>query len=244
MNEKGEFSMNDRSKDKTILGAERRALAYNEGLRAYMLNVYNYMALGLGLTGGVALLIVSSPTLLHAIMPMMLLFVLAPVALVFFLSFKINTIKYTTAQTLFWLYSALNGVAFSAIFAIYTTDSIARVFFITAGMFAAMSLYGYTTRKDLTAMGSFLFMGLIGLIIASFVNLFWTSSMLQFMVSVGGVIVFTGLTAYDTQSIKEGYTEGSSVEVAGKRAIFGALRLYLDFINIFLSLLRLMGDRR
>ena len=236
--------MNDRSKNKTILGVERRALAYSEGLRTYMLSVYNYMALGLGLTGGVALLVVSSPALLQAIMPMMLFFVIAPVALVFFLSFRINAIQYSTAQTVFWLYAALNGVAFSLIFMTYTYESIARVFFITAGMFAAMSLYGYTTRKDLTAWGSFLFMGLIGLIIASVVNIFWASSMLQFLVSVGGVIIFTGLTAYDTQSIKEGYTEGSSKEVAGKRAIFGALRLYLDFINLFFSLLRLMGDRR
>lgn len=236
--------MNDRSKNKTILGVERKALAYSEGLRAYMLSVYNYMALGLGLTGGVALLVVSSPALLNAIMPMMLLFIIAPVALVFFLSFKINTMKYTTAQAVFWLYAALNGVAFSTIFLAYTYESIARVFFITAGMFAAMSLYGYTTKKDLTAMGSFLFMGLIGLIIASLVNLFWPSGMLQFMISVAGVIIFTGLTAYDTQSIKEAYTEGSSTEVAGKRAIFGALRLYLDFINLFLMMLRLMGDRR
>jgi len=236
--------MNDRSKNRTILGAERRALAYSEGLRTFMLNVYNYMAMGLGLTGGVALVVVSSPALLQAIMPMMLLFILAPLALVFFLSFRINAIQYSTAQALFWLYSALNGVAFSVIFVAYTYESIARVFFITAGMFAAMSLYGYTTRKDLTSLGSFLFMGLIGLIIASIVNLFWTSSMLQFLVSIGGVVIFTGLTAYDTQSIKEDYREGSSVEVAGKRAIFGALRLYLDFINIFLSLLRLMGDRR
>ena len=229
--------MNDRSKNKTILGVERKALAYSEGLRTYMLSVYNYMALGLGLTGGVALLVVSSPALLNAIMPMMLFFIIAPVALVFFLSFKINTMKYTTAQAMFWLYAALNGVAFSMIFLAYTYESIARVFFITAGMFAAMSLYGYTTKKDLTAMGSFLFMGLIGLIIASLVNLFWPSSMLQFMISIAGVIIFTGLTAYDTQSIKDAYTEGSSTEVAGKRAIFGALRLYLDFINLFLMML-------
>ena len=236
--------MNDRSKNKTILGVERRALAYSEGLRIYMLSVYNYMALGLGLTGGVALLVVSSPALMQAIMPMMLLFIIAPIALVFFLSFKINTMKFTTAQTVFWIYAALNGVAFSVIFMAYTYESIARVFFITAGMFAAMSLYGYTTRKDLTTWGSFLFMGLIGLIISSIVNIFVASSMLQFMVSIAGVIIFTGLTAYDTQSIKEDYVEGSSTEVAGKRAIFGALRLYLDFINLFLMLLRLMGDRR
>lgn len=236
--------MNDRSKNRTILGVERSTLAYSEGLRAYMLNVYNYMALGLGLTGGVALLVVSSPALLHAIMPMMLLFIIAPIALVFFLSFRINAIKYSTAQALFWLYAALNGVAFSVIFMAYTYESIARVFFITAGMFAAMSLYGYTTRKDLTAWGSFLFMGLIGVIIASLVNIFVASTMLQFMISIAGVIIFTGLTAYDTQSIKEGYTEGSSTEVAGKRAIFGALKLYLDFINLFLMMLRLLGDRR
>lgn len=236
--------MNDRSKNKTILGVERKALAYSEGLRTYMLSVYNYMAMGLGLTGGVALLVVSSPTLFNAIKPMMLLFIIAPVALVFFMSFKINTMKYTTAQAVFWLYAALNGVAFSVIFLAYTYESIARVFFITAGMFAAMSLYGYTTKKDLTSLGSFLFMGLIGLIIASVVGLFWHNTMFQFLISVAGVLIFTGLTAYDTQSIKEAYTEGSSAEVSGKRAIFGALRLYLDFINLFLMMLRLMGDRR
>jgi FtsH-binding integral membrane protein len=236
--------MTNRSKNKSILGVESKALAYSEGLRNYMLSVYNYMALGLGVTGGVALLIVSSPTLFHAIMPMMLLFVIAPIALVFFLSYKIDTIKYTTAQALFWVYAALNGVAFSLIFLAYTYESIARVFFITAGMFAAMSLYGYTTKKDLTAMGAFLFMGLIGLILASIVGLFWHSSMLQFIISILGVVIFTGLTAYDTQAIKDTYTEGSSAEVAGKRAIFGALRLYLDFINLFMMLLRLMGDRR
>ena len=236
--------MSDRSKNRTILGVERRSLAYSEGLRAYMLSIYNYMALGLGLTGGVALLVVSSPTLLHAIQPFMLLFVIAPVALVLFLSFKINTMQFSTAQAVFWLYAALNGVAFSVIFLQFTYESIARVFFITGGMFAAMSLYGYTTKKDLTAWGSFLFMGLIGIIIASLVNIFIASSMLQFMVSVAGVIIFTGLTAYDTQTIKEEYVEGSSTEIAGKRAIFGALRLYLDFINLFLIMLRLFGDRR
>lgn len=236
--------MNDRSKNRTLLGVERSALAFSEGLRIYMLSVYNYMALGLGLTGGVALLVVSSPALLHAIMPMMWLFVLAPLGLVFFLSFRINAIQYSTAQMLFWLYAALNGVAFSVIFLAYTYESIARVFFITAGMFAAMSLYGYTTKRDLTSMGSFLFMGLIGIILASIVNIFVASNMLQFIVSVAGVLIFTGLTAYDTQSIKDGYMEGASAEVAGKSAIFGALRLYLDFINLFLMLLRLVGDRR
>lgn len=236
--------MSDRLKNRTILGVERTTLAYNEGLRAYMLSVYNYMAAALALTGGVAFVVVSSPALLQVIAPMMWLFILAPIALVFFLSFKINSIKYSTAQAVFWLYAALNGVAFSVFFLAYTYESIARVFFITAGTFAAMSLYGYTTKRDLTGMGSFLIMGLIGLLIASLVSLFVASSMLQFVISVAGVIIFTGLTAYDTQSIKESYMEGSSTEVAGKRAIFGALRLYLDFINLFIMLLRLLGDRR
>jgi len=236
--------MTDRSKNKTILGVERTTLAYNEGLRAYMLSVYNYMTMGLGLTGGVALLVASSPTLLNALMPVMWLFIFAPIGLVFFLSFKINTMKFSTAQTVYWLYAAMNGVAFSLLFLEYTGASIARVFFITAGTFAAMSLYGYTTKRDLTAMGSFLFMGLIGLLIAMVVNIFMASTMLEFIISVAGVLIFTGLTAYDTQSIKEAYTEGSSSDVSGKRAIFGALRLYLDFINLFVMLLRLLGDRR
>lgn len=236
--------MKDRIKNRTVLGVEKSTLAFSEGLRAYMLSVYNYMAAALALTGGVAYVVASSPSLLQAIAPAMWLFILAPIGLVFFLSFKINTMKYSTAQAVFWLYAALNGVAFSVLFLAYTYESIARVFFITAGTFAAMSLYGYTTKKDLSAWGSFLFMGLIGIIIASVVNIFVASSMLQFIVSIAGVLVFTGLTAYDTQSIKESYIEGASDEVGGKRALFGALRLYLDFINLFIMLLRLLGDRR
>lgn len=236
--------MNDRSKNRTILGVERSTLAYSEGLRTYMLNVYNFMALGLGLTGGVALLVASSPALSNALMPMMLFFILATLGLVFFLSFRIDAIKSSTAQSIFWLYAALNGVTFSIIFYAYTTESIARVFFITAGTFAAMSLYGYTTKKDLSGLGSFLFMGLIGVILASVVNIFMGSDMMQFLISVAGVVIFTGLTAYDTQSIKNNYIEGVSAEVANKKAIIGALRLYLDFINLFLMLIRLVGDRR
>lgn len=236
--------MKERSKNQTILGAEKKAFAYSEGLRTYMLSVYNYMALGLGLTGGVAFLVFSSPTLLAALQPIMLLFLLGPIALVFFLSFRINTMTFATAQSVFWVYAAMNGVAFSVLAQTFTPESIARVFFIAAGMFSAMSLYGYTTRKDLTSMGGFLFMALIGLIIASVVNIFWVSNGLQFLISVAGVVVFTGLTAYDTQAIKESYAAGESAEVAGKRAIFGALRLYLDFINLFLMLLQLLGNRR
>ncbi len=236
--------MTNRSKNKTILGVERTALAYSEGLRTFMLSVYNYMALGLALTGAIALLIVSSPPVLQAVMPLKWVFLIALLGAGFFLSLRINTIKYVTAQALYWVFAALNGVTFATLFQYYTYESIARVFFITAGMFAAMSLYGYTTRRDLTAWGSFLFMGLIGLIIASVVNIFIASSMLQFVVSVAGVLIFTGLTAYDTQNIKNNYIEGSSIEVAGKKAIFGAFQLYLDFINLFLMMLRLMGDRR
>lgn len=220
--------------------------AIDEGLRAYMLRVYNYMALGLGLTGLVAFAVVSSPALMQAIFGSGLMWVaiLAPLALVFFLSFRVHAMSPTTAQAVFWLYAALNGVAFSTIFIAYTSTSIARVFFITAGVFAAMSIYGYTTKRDLTGWGSFLFMGLIGIIIASLVNLFLASSALHFAVSVIGVLVFTGLTAYDTQRIKEEYYEGDDSGTATKKAVMGALRLYLDFINLFLMLLRLFGAAR
>jgi hypothetical protein len=148
------------------------------------------------------------------------------------------------AQTSFLVYAALLGVTFGSLFVVYTYSSIAQVFFITAATFGAMSLWGYTTHRDLTGFGSFLFMGLIGIIIASVVGMFWHSSALQWMISVAGVIIFTGLTAYDTQSIKESYYVGDDGTIAGKKAIMGALRLYLDFINLFLMLLRLFGDRR
>ena len=236
--------MKDRFENQTMGRTSERTLAFDAGLRAYMIKVYNYMALGLGLTGGVAFATATSPAILQAILPMMWLFIFAPVGLVFFLSFRINKISFSTAQTVFWLYAALNGVAFSTLFLAYTGDSIARVFFITAGTFAAMSLYGYTTQRDLSGMRSFLFMGLIGILIASLVNLFVGSSTFQFMISIIGVILFTGLTAYDTQTIKEGYVQGLDAEATGKKAIFGALQLYLDFINLFIMLLRLLGDRR
>jgi len=217
----------------------------DEGLRAYMLRVYNYMAMGLGLTGVVAYAVSSSPTIMQAIFGSGLMWVaiLAPLGLVFFLSFRIHAMKPATAQAVYWLYAGLNGVAFSVIFIAYTQTSIARVFFITAGTFAAVSLYGYTTKRDLTGWGSFLFMGLIGIIIASVVNMFMASSALHFAISVIGVLIFTGLTAYDTQKIKEMYYEGDEDGTATKKAVMGALRLYLDFINLFLMLLRLFGNR-
>jgi len=218
-----------------------------------MLGVYNYMASGLAVTGAAAagtyLLAVDGgkltpfgETLFHS--PLMWLFVLAPVAIVFFLSFRIGSLSATTAQALFWAYAALNGVALSSLGLVYAGSDITRVFFITAATFGALSLWGYTTKRDLSGFGSFLFMGLIGIVIASLVNMFIGSNAVQFVISIIGVLVFTGLTAYDTQNIKEMYYEADSAEVVGRKSIMGALRLYLDFINLFLLLLRLFGSNR
>ena len=168
---------------------------------------------------------------------------LSPLALVFLLSARVAKMSVGAAQATFWVFATLMGASLAYIFIIYTETSIARVFFITAGTFGAMSLYGYTTKKDLTGWGSFLFMGLIGIIIASIVNFFLASSALHFAISVIGVLVFVGLTAYDTQRIKNSYYEGDSTAVASKKAIMGALSLYLDFINLFLMMLRLFGSR-
>lgn len=232
---------------RTVSHAQGRAdSTVDAGLRAYMLKIYNYMVGGLALTGLTAYLTVQTPALFHAIYgtPLIWAVMLAPIGLVFFLSYKINSLKASTAQTLFWIYSAIMGLSLAYVFALYTGTSVARVFFITSGTFGAMSLYGYTTKKDLTGFGSFLFMGLIGIIIASLVNLFMASSALNFAISVIGVLIFTGLTAYDTQRIKMMYYQGAGQETQTKQAIMGALSLYLDFINLFLMLLRLLGDRR
>ena len=220
--------------------------AIDEGLRSYMLRVYNYMASGLALTGIVAYLVSQSPQAIHAIFgtPLYWLVLLAPLGLVFFLSARIARIQPATAQALYWLYAGLMGVSMSFIFVVYTDSSIARVFFISAGSFAGLSLYGYTTKRDLSAFASFLMIGLIGVILASVVNLFLHSTGLQFAVSVIGVLVFAGLTAYDTQSIKELYFAGDDASVATRKSIMGALRLYLDFLNLFLMLLQLFGSRR
>jgi FtsH-binding integral membrane protein len=215
------------------------------GLRDYMLRIYNYMASGLALTGIVAYVAAESGFIQHIYRtPVMWLVILAPLGLVMWLSYGIQRMQASTAQALFWLYAGLMGLSLSTIFLVYTGTSIARVFFITAGTFAAMSLYGYTTRRDLSQFGSFLFMGLIGIIIASLVNLFVHSSALQFAISVIGVIVFVGLTAYDTQQIKEMYYAYDDGQIAGKKAVMGALRLYLDFINLFMMLMQLLGTRR
>ena len=283
-----------------------RAVAIDAGLRAHMIRVYNYMASAVALTGIVAWLTynaaVTSTGALTAFGqaifsgPMMIVLMLGTLGLVFFLSFRIDRLQYTTALTVFMVYAALLGVTLSSIFLVYTGASITRVFFISAasfgalslwgyttqrdltGMgsflimglfgliiamivniflkstgldfvisaatFGAMSLYGYTTKRDLSGFGSFLFMGLIGIILASLVNIWLASSMLQFVISIVGVLVFVGLTAYDTQQIKEMYDVNDDGTASGRKAIMGALRLYLDFLNLFIMLLQLFGDRR
>lgn len=235
----------DRNIMHTVAGTGARTQAIDEGLRSYMLRVYNYMASALALTGVVAYAGYRSG-FFESIMgsPVMWLVMLAPLGVVFYLSARINAMSFASAQTWFWVYAGLVGLSLSSIFYVYSGVSITRVFFITSGLFGAMSLYGYTTKKDLTAFGSFLFMGLIGVILASVVNLFLASSALHFAISVIGVLVFTGLTAYDTQKIKEIYFAGDGHEVMGKKSLMGALSLYLDFLNLFLMLMQLMGGRR
>jgi uncharacterized protein len=215
------------------------------GLRQYMLGIYNYMAGGLAVTGVVAYFAATSG-LYQAIFgtPLFWIVLLAPLGLVLFLSFRIERMSLGAAQASFWVYAALVGLSLAGIFLVYTGASIARVFFITAGTFGAMSFYGYVTKKDLTQFGSFLFMGLIGIVIAGLVNLFIRSNALQLTISAIGVIVFVGLTAWDTQRIKAIYLQGDGTMVAGKKAIMGALSLYLDFLNLFLMLVQLLGDRR
>ncbi len=235
------------------------APAIDAGLREYMLRVYNYMASGLALTGLVAYILfqataVTGPTgdivgltnlgVSLYTGPMMWIVALAPLGVVMYMSFGIRNMSASRAQTMFWVFAFLMGLSLSTIFLTYTQASIARVFFITATTFGAMSIYGYTTKRDLTAMGSFLFMGLIGIIIASIVNIFMQSSMMYFVISVLGVLIFVGLTDYDTQKIKNMYMAYDSGEVSAKKAIMGALTLYLDFINLFIMLLRLFGTRR
>jgi uncharacterized protein len=215
------------------------------GLREYMLRVYNYMASGLALTGIVAYAAAASgfyARIAHT--PAIWLVILAPLGLVMLMSFGVNKMSASSLQMVFWIYAGLMGLSLAMLFLVFTGASIARVFFITAATFAAMSLYGYTTRRDLSEFGSFLFMGLIGIIIASLVNMFIGSTAVQFAISVIGVIVFTGLTAWDTQQIKEMYYAADDREIAGKKAVMGALRLYLDFVNLFMMLMQLLGTRR
>ena len=232
--------------DRNFSTATKSEAQVDQGLRSYMLRVYNYMATGLGLTGLTAYFVAITPSLFNAIYgtPFYWIVALAPLGFVFYLSVRLHKISFAKAQTIFWIFSGVMGLSMAYIFIAFTGASIARVFFITAGTFAGMSLYGYTTKKDLTGWGSFLFMGLIGIIIAMIVNIFLQSGMLSFIISCVGVLVFVGLTAYDTQRIKEMYYASDHPEISGKKAIMGALKLYLDFINLFIMLLHLFGQRR
>ena len=231
---------------KVMSRAQAEAAAVDAGLRAYMLRVYNYMCVALALTGAVAFFVSTSPTLLQAIYgtPLMWVVFLAPLGMVFFLSARIHKMSAGTAQTMFWIFAGLVGLSLASIFIVYTGASVARTFFITAGAFAGLSLVGYTTKKDLSGMRTFLFMGVIGLIIAMVVNMFLASSGLQLLISVAGVLIFAALTAYDTQQIKLMYYEADSGEVATKKSIIGALRLYLDFLNMFIFLMHILGVAR
>jgi uncharacterized protein len=233
----------------TMTAQAGSAAVVDQGLRSYMLRVYNYMGLGLVVTGLVAYAfnqwVMSSEQLIMAVYasPLMWVIALAPLAFVLVLSFGIGKMSVGAAQVTFWAFAAVMGVSLSSIFMVYTDASIAKVFFITAATFGSMSLYGYTTKRDLTGMGSFLTMGLIGIVIASVVNLFLRSTGLEFAISVLGVLIFVGLTAYDTQKIKENYASHWDADILAKSAIMGALELYLDFINLFMMLLRLFGNR-
>ncbi len=215
------------------------------GLRAFMLRVYNIMFLGLGSTALVSYFISTQPNILYTLASgLMWVVFFAQLAMVFVLSARIHKMATSTAHLLFYVFAVLMGVSLAPMIYMYTGVSVFRVFIITSGMFGAMSLYGYTTKKDLSQMGAIMTMGLFGIIFASLINLFFQSSGLSFLISIIAVVVFTGLTAYDTQAIKEIYHESDNQEAAEKKAILGALRLYLDFINLFINLLRLVGDRR
>ena len=238
--------------------AQQTTVEMDEGLRAYMLKVYNYMATGILLTGIVALLtfklaveeissagIILTPfggSIYNSALRWVVM--LAPLAVVFYMSFGINKMSASKAQTTFWVFAGLMGLSLSSLLLFYTGMSVTRVFFICSATFGAMSIYGYTTKRDLTKLGSFLMMGLIGIIIASIVNIFMQSSMMYFAISILGVLIFVGLTAYDTQKIKNMYVSNDTSEIMGKKAVMGALTLYLDFINLFIMLLRLFGQRR
>ncbi|SDA80988.1 Bax inhibitor-1/YccA family protein [Sinorhizobium sp. NFACC03] len=225
--------------------SQASAAALDEGLRQHMLRVYNYMGLGLVVTGLVAFIVGTTPALYVPIFstPLKWVVMLAPLAFVFFFSFKMHTMSASSAQMTFWAFCAVMGLSLASVFLIFTGASIARTFFIAATMFGATSLYGYVTKRDLAKMGSFLIMGLIGVVIASIVNIFLGSTALQFAVSVIGIVVFVGLTAWDTQNIKEQYADNFDQESQQKLAVFGALSLYLNFVNIFQLLLNFTGER-
>lgn len=227
-------------------GAGTQSAAYDAGLRSYMLSVYNYMASGVMLTGIVALLFAQSGYA-QSIMagPGILKYVImfSPLAFVMALSFGINRMSTAAAQATFWGFATVMGMSMSTIFLVYTGTSIAQTFFATAGAFAGLSLWGYTTKKDLSGMGTFLIMGVVGLLIASIINIFMQSSVFSLVISFIGVLLFAGLTAYDTQRIKSMYSYVAGTDMLGKTVIMGALSLYLDFVNMFQFLLSFMGSR-
>ena len=236
----------------TMSRSQADVAQYDVGLRQYMLGVYNHMIAALVFTGLVAFgtmtlavqdgyLTPLGETLYMS--PLRWVVMLAPIGMVFLISARVSSMSLSTARICFYVFAALMGLSLSSVFLVFTGESIARVFFITAAAFAGLSLYGYTTKKDLSGLGTFAIMGVFGVLIASIVNIFMASTALQFMISVGGVLVFSILTAYDTQRIKEMYNEIDASDVAGKKAIMGALTLYLDFINLFMFLLQLFGNR-
>lgn len=221
--------------------------AIDEGLRTFMVKVFAYMALGLSISAITSFMMLDNPALMMAIMSNQLFLyavIFAPLVMVIFISARLNKMPATTARTLFWVYAMLMGVSLSMTLAFYTTESILNVFLVSASLFGSMALYGYTTQKDLTAMGSFLMMGVMGLFIAYLVNMFLGNGPMNLILSGLTAIIFTGLTAYDVQNIKALYYESDNSEVATKKAVYGALLLYIDFINIFMSLLRFFGNRR
>jgi FtsH-binding integral membrane protein len=229
--------------------AAAQSAAVDAGLRSYMLGVYNHMTTALGITGfaafGMKLAVMANPALGQVLFtaPMIYILMFAPFGMVMWLSMRINSMSASKARSLFYIYAVMMGVSLTTVLFAYTGASVARAFFITAGAFAALSIYGYTTKRDLTALGAFLIVGLVGLILASIVNMFVASTQFEFLISVVGVLLFAGLTAYDTQKIKSMYSAGDDKTTAARKSIFGALTLYLDFINMFLMMLRLFGNR-
>ena len=221
------------------------AATLDQGLRAHMLRVYNYMASAVALSGIVAALVASSPAMTQLIFgtPLKWAFMLAPIGFVLLMSFKFDSLSKTALQGLFWAYAACIGVSFAAILLVFTGASVARAFFISAAMFAGMSLYGYTTKADLSKFSTFLIMGVFGIMIASIVNIFIGSSALQFAISVIGVLVFCGLTAWDTQRIKDTYVEYAGTEIEDKLTVMNSLNLYMNFVMIFQFLVQLTGQR-
>ena len=239
--------MSDRwSQDDTpaAVAGEARARSIDAGLRIYMTKVYNYMAMGLLVTAAAAYFGATSGLYLAiASTPLIYVLAFAPLVMAIWLGSRLHAMSSARAQTMFWVFAGLMGMSLSYVLLVFTGVSVVRTLLVTAGSFGALSLYGYTTKRDLAPMGAFLFMGLIGIILASIVNIFVGSSALHMTVSVLGVLIFAGLTAYDTQDIKRIYYAGDTSEIAEKKAIYGALRLYLDFINLFIMLLQFMGNR-